>query len=313
MNFEEQLNQSVSGKKTINKMINKNTELSTLIPNLYQCQTSVPKDFLKLLAGGTVPINYPFSFSFTSLDCNLLLYTLTGSCKLTSKQFTGTIGKQNGLLLNCKDGFSLQTSVLPWKFKLFFIDGTDLASFNLLTPHSIKPFIVADHSSLQQYISKLSGIPSNYSGTDALLMHKTLTDLFCELYEHYLPATDPLTFTSIPPYLTELKNYLDYNYQANFLLSDFEETLKVNKYRLCREFSKAYGAPPLRYLKQRRIEVAKEMLLTTDYNIHEISSIVGYENTNHFINLFKKATGLTPNVFKQTVLEKQSALRSPAQ
>lgn len=55
------------------------------------------------------------------------------------------------------------------------------------------------------------------------------------------------------------------------------------------------------------------MLLTTDWTIHEISSKVGYDNVNHFINLFKKNTGLTPGAFRQTVLAEQPALRSPVQ
>ncbi|MDO5522081.1 MAG: AraC family transcriptional regulator [bacterium] len=303
MNFETLLNKSVSK----HKIVNIDTELSVLVPNMYECQDSIPQTFLKLLAGGTAHSNYPFSFSFSPLNCTLLLYTLTGSCKLTSKQFTGTIGKETALLLDCTEDFTLQSSVLPWKFKLFFIDGNDLAAFHALCPEFSKPFQVLDHSSLQQYISKLSGIPALYSANDAIIMHKALTDILCELYEPFLPTKDTSTLTSIPSYLVELKNYLDQNYQASFLLSDFEDTLKVNKYRLCREFSKTYGVPPLRYLKQKRIEIAKEMLLTTDYNIHEISSIVGYENTNHFINLFKNSTGLTPNAFKQTVLATRSS------
>ena len=46
------------------------------------------------------------------------------------------------------------------------------------------------------------------------------------------------------------------------------------------------------------IEKAKEMLLNTDLTVHEISSKTGFENVNHFINLFKRNTGLTPNVFR---------------
>lgn len=309
MNFKAQLNKSVlQGKK-----INFEAEPSILIPNLYECETSVPPTFLKLLGGGTTLCDYPFSFSFSSLNCNLILYTLTGSCQLSSRHFTGTIGTQTGIVLNCKEPFTLQTSVLPWKFKLFFIAGSDLDAFNSLTPHFITPFTISDHSSLQQYFSKLSGISTHYSENDALIMHKALTDLLCELYKEYIPTSDTSFVTSTPTYLVELKNYLDHNYQEVFSLDDFEDTLKVNKYRLCREFSKTYGAPPLRYLKQKRIEIAKEMLLTTDYNIHEISSMIGYKNTTHFINLFKKSTGLTPHTFKQTVLESQSSSHSPVQ
>ena len=55
------------------------------------------------------------------------------------------------------------------------------------------------------------------------------------------------------------------------------------------------------------MEAAKKMLLTTDNTVHEISSKVGYDNVNHFINLFKKENGVTPSVFRQKALKDQSA------
>lgn len=56
---------------------------------------------------------------------------------------------------------------------------------------------------------------------------------------------------------------------------------------------------PAQYLNKRRIEVAKHLLITTDYRIHEVGSMVGIDNTNHFITLFRKYTGATPLEYKQ--------------
>ena len=55
----------------------------------------------------------------------------------------------------------------------------------------------------------------------------------------------------------------------------------------------------MHYLNHQRILAAKRLLLTTDMSVHEVGSQVGIENTNHFINLFKKETGATPLSFKQ--------------
>ena len=60
-----------------------------------------------------------------------------------------------------------------------------------------------------------------------------------------------------------------------------------------------YGQSPMHYLNSRRILIAKKLLLTTDLTIREVGSKVGIDNTNHFINLFKKDTGTTPLSFKQ--------------
>ncbi len=48
-----------------------------------------------------------------------------------------------------------------------------------------------------------------------------------------------------------------------------------------------------------RIERAKELLLNTDEKIVDISQMVGIENPNHFIRLFKEKTGVTPLTYRR--------------
>ena len=103
----------------------------------------------------------------------------------------------------------------------------------------------------------------------------------------------------IPDYLREIHHLFDTQYGENYSLDELENTYSVSKYRICREFSKYYGASPVQYLNHKRIEEAKKLLLTTNDTIHEIGSKVGIHNTNHFINLFKRETGATPLAFKQ--------------
>ena len=104
---------------------------------------------------------------------------------------------------------------------------------------------------------------------------------------------------TIPDYLREIHHLFDTQYGENYSLDELENTYSVSKYRICREFSKYYGASPVQYLNHKRIEEAKKLLLTTNETIHEIGSMVGIHNTNHFINLFKRETGATPLAFKQ--------------
>ena len=109
----------------------------------------------------------------------------------------------------------------------------------------------------------------------------------------------------IPAYLLEMKALFDIDYQADYSLDELEELFNISKYRLCREFHSFFGEPPLQYLNGKRMELASDLLLTTDYRIHEVGSLVGIDNTNHFIYLFKKKTGLTPFAFKKKNLNYQ--------
>ena len=78
-----------------------------------------------------------------------------------------------------------------------------------------------------------------------------------------------------------------------------EKEYNVSKYRIVKDFTRYYKTSPIYYLSKRRIEAAKALLLSTDYKINEIGRMVGYENSTHFINSFKKQTGSTPLHYKK--------------
>ena len=115
----------------------------------------------------------------------------------------------------------------------------------------------------------------------------------------------------VPKYIIEIHDMFESHFYENYNLDDLENSYSVNKYRICREFSKYYGRSPIQFLNHTRIENAKRILLTTDETIHEIGNMVGIPNTNHFINLFKKETGTTPLVFKQDAPVAICELRYP--
>ena len=48
-----------------------------------------------------------------------------------------------------------------------------------------------------------------------------------------------------------------------------------------------------------RIQVAKRLLLSTDYSINEISTMCGFNYYHLFHSTFKKSTGMTPHEFKK--------------
>jgi|GEM_PF-5314625 len=102
----------------------------------------------------------------------------------------------------------------------------------------------------------------------------------------------------IPNYINRMKYILDSEYSLQFNLSDLENRLNISKYRLCHEFSMYIGTSPIKYLTSRRIEAAKTLLVSTELKVYEIGLNVGYDNTNHFINVFKKQTGDTPSEYR---------------
>ena len=63
-------------------------------------------------------------------------------------------------------------------------------------------------------------------------------------------------------------------------------------------FHKITGVSFSNYLLNARINKAKLLLKTTDYTISEIADELGYYDTSHFINQFKKIVGCSPNAYR---------------
>ncbi|MNO36149.1 HTH-type transcriptional regulator YesS [compost metagenome] len=59
-------------------------------------------------------------------------------------------------------------------------------------------------------------------------------------------------------------------------------------------FKKETGETLTDYITRIRINKAKELLLTTDLKVMEISELVGYENPHYFSTVFKKTVGVHP-------------------
>jgi transcriptional regulator GlxA family with amidase domain len=63
-------------------------------------------------------------------------------------------------------------------------------------------------------------------------------------------------------------------------------------------FKKYTGVSPGQYHLQLRITRAKELLISTDKSIKEISYELGFQSIFYFSNLFKKKEGITPSFFR---------------
>jgi transcriptional regulator GlxA family with amidase domain len=66
-----------------------------------------------------------------------------------------------------------------------------------------------------------------------------------------------------------------------------------------RRFSRATGYAPMDYVHTVRIEEAKQILETTDFNVETIGKEVGYEDPASFRRLFKRKSGLTPAEYRR--------------
>lgn len=228
--------------------------------------------FLHVLSSGSCQANAPWFYEAAPLSCYLLLYTSKGCGKLLFGSQVFTLTKNTMVFCSCEKRFRLDAALSPWAFSLYLISGSSLKSYAGLLSKDQEP-VVMDVPPFSDTALHLQKLPSAISSDQSSLL---------------------------PSYLAEARILFDHHFEENYSLDELAMRFHVSKYRFCREFGTAFGETPLQYLNQKRIKVAKHLLLTTSLKIHEVGSAVGIDNTNHFISLFKKYTGLTPLVYRQT-------------
>ena len=95
-----------------------------------------------------------------------------------------------------------------------------------------------------------------------------------------------------------IKEYVDQHYTEEISRSDLSELFFVDAAYAVKLFKKEFGVSFKNYVIGKRIEVAKNLLTTTDLPINTISDSVGYSNYSYFTRIFKKITGSTPMDFR---------------
>ena len=75
--------------------------------------------------------------------------------------------------------------------------------------------------------------------------------------------------------------------------------MQLNYTYLANIFSELNGITIEHYIINQKLEVAKQLLLSGDYNIGEIADALNYSSIGHFSNQFKKVTGINPSEFKK--------------
>ncbi|MEG1012094.1 MAG: AraC family transcriptional regulator [Ruthenibacterium sp.] len=99
--------------------------------------------------------------------------------------------------------------------------------------------------------------------------------------------------------ISEVLDYINEHYSEEIKLSELADRLYINQSYLCREFKKSTGFSLTKYIANKRIREARELLRNTQISVAEVAITVGYNNITHFNWIFKKETGISPSEFRK--------------
>ena len=229
----------------------------------------------------------------------ILLYSISGIGVLNAASTSLTLGTQSLLLLRNDSSYELTCKEGVLHIIQLSLRSIVMEDYASLLLKDLQPYHIPLSSTIPQSMELIqSWVTASEDICNVFRISRYLTDILTELCLSVISGSQSMP--AFPSYIEEMKNMFDTDFANYHSLDQLESQFCISKYRLCREFTKHCGMPPVQYLNHVRMEAAKKLLLTTNLLIHEVGSSVGIDNTNHFINLFKKSTGCTPLAYKQS-------------
>ena len=100
-----------------------------------------------------------------------------------------------------------------------------------------------------------------------------------------------------------IEQYITRNISSKLTSDLLCNELCISRAMLYQVSRESFGMGIARYIKEKRIKLAGQLLLATDYKISAIAEMTGIGDYNYFTKLFKSETGFTPKEYRKSVRE----------
>ena len=100
------------------------------------------------------------------------------------------------------------------------------------------------------------------------------------------------------PLLTSVFRFIEANYCSPIGLSEVAKAVNLSPAYLTDLVRRETGQTVLNWILERRMVKARCLLLETDQSVNQIAQTVGYLDTGHFIRLFRRLNGTTPQAWR---------------
>jgi len=243
------------------------------------------------------------------LEENMLLIVLGGTLKLRYGKAEYAVSKnqmaflKKDILLNY--GQTAETSSpLKVEYILFSLkydvvkEFVKLAELSIAAQEEVCPIMVDElDNRLLKYVDSLEFYFIEPEKVDGSLIKIKLLELM-----FYLSAKDNKIMQQVLDLRDHFRSNITATVEENIMNSLSLYQLAVLSGRSLssfrRDFLAIYNMPPSQWIRQKRLEKAKELLTSTTMTVTDVCYTTGFENIAHFSRLFKSEYGDCPSEFR---------------
>ena len=104
------------------------------------------------------------------------------------------------------------------------------------------------------------------------------------------------------PEMNKVIDYINNNLGENISLEILANIAGYEKNYFLRRFKEIYKQTPINFVRNKRIEEAKELLRYSDMNIAQIATATGFKSIHYFSKIFFECTGIRPINYRDEIL-----------
>jgi AraC-like DNA-binding protein len=154
--------------------------------------------------------------------------------------------------------------------------------------------VIENDDYIAAFINSLSSNTfTNHSYSDALLVLK-FEEIMLYLLNKYGSTFEDYLHSLISKEISPLKNVVESNINSNLKLEEIAFLCNMSLSTFKRHFTSEYKEPPGKWLQDKRLQKAKELLEGGDLKASDIYLDIGYNNLSNFSVAFKKKFGISP-------------------
>jgi len=99
----------------------------------------------------------------------------------------------------------------------------------------------------------------------------------------------------------ELETVMSENFLYNLKIEEFAKLCGRSLSAFKRDFKSDFNTTPARWLKSKRLEHARILLIESELNINQICYDCGFINSSHFIKSFKEKYSIPPHQYRSNI------------
>lgn len=98
--------------------------------------------------------------------------------------------------------------------------------------------------------------------------------------------------------VAEAIDYIYVHIMERVTINDLAAAVCVSPAHLSRIFKQETGISVSEYIRQRKIDMAKNLLRFSSYDFADIAAMLAYSSQSHFIQHFRSQVGMTPKAYR---------------